>query len=95
MMLVGNNSYAEQLNWFADYTDKLLPTTQVYSLPLWIYKGLMLLWAIWLSFVLIAWVRHSWQALNRGEFWRAKTTVQTAAGNNVSAERQESKHDKE
>ncbi len=78
MMLTGNNSYGNQLIWFADFADKMLPSTTVVSLPIWVYKGLMLVWAIWLSFVLLSWIRSAWQALNRGEFWRAKTIIKTS-----------------
>ncbi len=72
MMLVGNQSYGNQMHWFDDFSAGLLPNVTVISLPLWVYKGLMLLWAIWLSFALIAWLRSAWQALNLNEFWRGK-----------------------
>ena len=81
MMLSGNNSYGNQLAWFADFTDKAMPNVSVVSLPLWVYKGLMLLWAIWLSFALISWLRSAWQALNRNVFWRGKI-IKTAIASN-------------
>lgn len=72
MMLTGNGSYGNQLNWFADYSADALPNVSVLSVPMWLYKGAMLLWAIWLSFALLRWIKHAWQALNVGGFWQSK-----------------------
>ena len=72
MMLTGNGSYGNQLNWFADYSNDVLPAVHVISVPMWLYKGAMLLWAIWLSFALLRWIKHAWQALNVGGFWHSK-----------------------
>lgn len=72
MMLTGNGSYGNQLNWFADYSADVLPAVSVISAPLWLYKGAMLLWAIWLSFALLRWVKLAWQALQVGAFWLHK-----------------------
>lgn len=72
MMLAGNNVYGNQLSWFADYSASALPQTSVFSVPIWLYKGLMLLWAIWLSFAVIRWIRFAWNALNVSGFWRPR-----------------------
>ncbi len=63
MMLTGNHSAGQTLNWFSDYAETGTPAVLALSVPLWIYKAAMLLWAIWLSFALIRWVRLSWEAL--------------------------------
>ena len=72
MMLTGNGSYGNQLNWFADYSSDELPNVSVISVPMWLYKGAMLLWAIWLSFALLRWIKLAWQAVNVGGFWQSK-----------------------
>lgn len=70
MMLAGPGSSG--LSWYQDLSDGSLPGLWLLNLPLWVYKGAMLLWAIWLSFALIRWVRLAWQALNVGGFWFTK-----------------------
>ncbi len=72
MMLTGNNSWGNQLHWFADYSSDALPAVTVLSVPMWLYKGAMLLWAIWLSFALLRWVKLAWQAVQVGGFWHSK-----------------------
>jgi hypothetical protein len=80
MMLTGNGSYGNQLNWFADYSSNELPTVSVISAPMWLYKGAMLLWAIWLSFALLRWVKLAWQALQVGGFWQSKPAPKARQG---------------
>ncbi|MGB0494962.1 MAG: hypothetical protein ACPGJI_01305, partial [Kangiellaceae bacterium] len=58
MGVVGNGSYGNSLAWFLDQGKDNLGTIELYTLPLWTYKVLMLLWATWLSFSLIKWL--SW-----------------------------------
>jgi len=86
MMLTGNNSYGNQLHWFADYSSNELPAVSVLSAPMWLYKGAMLLWAIWLSFALLRWVKLAWQALQVGGFWQSKPAklVRQSVGGEVA-----------
>ncbi|TQV85452.1 hypothetical protein [Aliikangiella coralliicola] len=64
MGVVGNGSYKNSLLWFLDQGDIGFGEVTVYTLPIWVYKGLMLLWATWLSFSLIKWLGWSWQDLS-------------------------------
>lgn len=70
-MMVSNAS-GNPLHWYQDLSDGALPALWALNLPLWVYKGAMLLWAIWLSFAVIRWVRLAWQGLNVGGFWHKK-----------------------
>ena len=56
MGVVGNGSYANSLIWFLDQGQDQLGDIVLYTLPLWVYKVFMLLWATWLSFSLIQWL---------------------------------------
>ena len=78
MLLTGNGSYGNYLRWYSDFSESMLPDFWVVSVPLWLYKGAMLLWSIWLSFALLRWTRYAWSALNVGQFWRRKSAVKTA-----------------
>jgi ribosomal protein S18 acetylase RimI-like enzyme len=71
MFVVGNQSNESSLRWFADASEPILPNAYALSLPLWIYKALILAWAMWLAFALLSWLRYAWTAMNSGGFWRA------------------------
>lgn len=74
MGVVGNGSYGNQLNWFLDRGQSDLGQVTLISLPIWIYKGLMLLWATWLSFALIKWLGWTWKDLQGSQFLKRKTS---------------------
>jgi GNAT superfamily N-acetyltransferase len=76
MQVHGNGSGASALSWFADLTvgdaqQGVLPSAGALTLPSWIYKALMLAWALWLAFALLRWLRYAWLALCTGGGWRA------------------------
>ena len=70
MHVVGNSSYGLQLNWFADRSTETLPQASALSLPLWVYKVLMLAWALWLANAVIGWLREAYTAWTRDGYWR-------------------------
>jgi len=71
MHVTGNGSYAQYLQWFADRSDDALPQATAISLPLWVYKVLMLAWALWLANALIGWLRDGFAAWTKDGYWRA------------------------
>ena len=72
MHVTGHNSYGSVLSWFADSSSSVLPLATVISVPLWIYKALILAWALWLSFALLRWLPWVWQCFSRHGYWRSK-----------------------
>ncbi len=79
MHVAGNGSWMHELRWFADRNVGELPMAAAYSAPLWIYKLLILLWSLWLSFALVRWLPWAWQALRAGGTW-AEPAADTAPG---------------
>lgn len=71
MQVVGNQSSTAQLLWYQDRTLQGLPTAWAVSLPMWVYRAVMLMWSLWLVFSLLAWCRWGWQSFNAGEPWRS------------------------
>jgi len=71
MQIQGNGSTAYNYNWFTDQTEGVLPTAWVLSLPMWIYRAMMLLWSLWLAFALIRWVPWAWQQWSTPAMWYA------------------------
>jgi hypothetical protein len=69
MHIQGNGSYGTVLQWYEDITAQLLPQPLVLSAPLWVYRGLMLLWALWLAFSLVRWLRWAWASFTCGGYW--------------------------
>lgn len=65
----GTGSYGE-LGWLADRAVGALPQAFAFSVPLWIYKGLMLAFALWLALSLVRWGKLAWLALTAGGGWR-------------------------
>jgi hypothetical protein len=72
MHVTGNGSYTQSLHWFTDRTADALPQASAISLPLWIYKVLMLAWALWLANALIGWLRDGFAAWTRDGYWRPR-----------------------
>lgn len=70
MKIAGNNSYAFLLNWYQDITGSVLPRPGVLSLPLMAYRTLMLLWALWLAFALVRWLKWGWDSFSTGGYWK-------------------------
>ncbi len=72
MHVSGFNSFGNSLSWLADRSESVLPTAVAWSVPMWIYKVLILAWALWLSFALLRWLPWVWQCFSSQGFWRNK-----------------------
>jgi hypothetical protein len=70
MQISGNGSSAYLLNWYQDRAGQVLPRAWVLSVPLLIYRLLMLGWALWLALSLLRWLQWGWQAFSSGGLWR-------------------------
>ena len=72
MQVAGNDSTAWMLNWYQDRAANLLPRPWLLSAPLWSYRALMLLWALWLAYALLSWLRWGWGCYTAGGLWRPR-----------------------
>ncbi|HKZ32673.1 MAG TPA: hypothetical protein VJ648_10010 [Vicinamibacteria bacterium] len=70
MQVSGGGSTDELLRWYADRVTGDTPAVGVFSLPIWLYRVAMLLWALWLAASLVRGVGPSWRAFNEGGLWR-------------------------
>ncbi len=71
MQVRGNGSSASELLWYQDRSAAFLPRALMLSLPLLVYRAMMLAWALWLAFALLGWLRWGWSAFSEGGLWRA------------------------
>lgn len=70
MFILGNNSYAGNLQWYQATCEGLLPRPFCLSVSIWIYRLLMLLWALWLAFSLVRWLKWAWLQFSSGNLFR-------------------------
>jgi hypothetical protein len=75
MHVTGYESHANLLRWFADRSDGVLPRAAAITVPMWIYKAIILAWALWLSFVLVRWMPWVWKCFSRDGYWRARSAA--------------------
>lgn len=66
----GQDSYNGQLNWYQDRSDGQMPSVSVISLPLGWWRGIMLVWALWLAWKLLSWLRWAWASFSEGGRWK-------------------------
>ena len=69
MLVTGNGSSATYLQWYQDHSQSGLPLAWAITLPLWIYRVAMLLWALWLAFALMRWLPWAWRNLGVQGYW--------------------------
>ena len=60
MMIMGNDSYGNYLHWYSDRIATILPEPTLFSVSIWFYRALILIWAIWIAFSLIKWLKWAW-----------------------------------
>jgi hypothetical protein len=70
MQVRGNGSSSSLLRWFADRTGPSLPTAWMISVPILVYRAVMLAWALWIALALLGWLRWGWSAFSAGGLWR-------------------------
>jgi hypothetical protein len=70
MQVSGQGSSDTLLRWYADRVAEATPRAGVVSLPVWLYRVLMLGWALWLATRLVGWSGWAWRSFSEGGVWR-------------------------
>jgi hypothetical protein len=73
MQISGNGSSDFWFQWTQDRISSAMPQPWVLSLPLFVYRILMLLWALWLANSLLRWLRWGWSCFSEGGLWKKIT----------------------
>ncbi|MES2468035.1 MAG: hypothetical protein V4675_12085 [Verrucomicrobiota bacterium] len=71
MFILGEGSWRNSLQWFEGRSPILLPAPEVISVSIWVYRGLMLAWSLWLAVTLLHYIRRAWQDYSNGGLWKA------------------------
>ncbi|MEI6341370.1 MAG: hypothetical protein WCR07_05395 [Verrucomicrobiota bacterium] len=72
MFILGNQSTRTLLRWFEPRAGTSLPGCTVFSISIWWYRLLMLLWALWLAWSLLEWLGKAWRAFVQGGILRRR-----------------------
>ncbi len=75
MQITGNGSHNFFYQWYQDRTFSELPSGWVISLPIWVYRLVMLSWSLWVVFALLRWLKWGWQCFSKNGLWRRKPKV--------------------
>lgn len=73
MQVTGAGSSMFMLKWYVDRfaNGESSPQVAVYSLPLWFWSAMMLVWALWFASRLYRWLIWAWECINAGGGWRS------------------------
>jgi hypothetical protein len=69
MEVAGSGSSERLLHWYVDRTSGALPEAWVLTLSLWVWRGVMLLWALWLAHSLVSWLKWAWTVFSSDGVW--------------------------
>jgi hypothetical protein len=84
MQIQGNGSTDYMLNWMQDRVASELPHPWVISLHIFFFKGLMLLWALWLAYSLILkWLPWAWGCFSEGGIFRKMNILKKKKSDNT------------
>jgi len=70
MQIKGNGSYAGLLRWYQDQSGPELPQAWIISVPIYVYRLLMLAWALWLSFTILKLLKWGWRCFSHQGYWQ-------------------------
>ncbi|MCP4494989.1 MAG: hypothetical protein GY820_47960 [Gammaproteobacteria bacterium] len=89
MQIAGNNSWYNNLHWYQDRGENLLSTAWLISVPMYVYRILMLLWALWLAITCLKWVQWGWKQFSKDGVWRTIPKIKSSKAANKSEQKKE------
>lgn len=72
MMVAGAGSSNWQWVWYQDRQGMDYAQAGMVSLPMWVWRALMLAWSFWIASRLIAWGAAAWRVASVGGLWRPR-----------------------
>ncbi len=71
MQVSGAGSTNRELSWYLDRSATgALPQPWAISTSLWVWRGVMLAWSLWLAFNLLSWLRWGFGMFSRDGMWK-------------------------
>jgi hypothetical protein len=84
MQISGNGSSSFVLRWYMDRAAQILPLGWVLTVPMAVYRFIMLGWALWLAFAMLRWSRWSWECFSTNGIWRSGKIIGAGEAHNPS-----------
>ena len=69
MYIQGNGSTNTVFNWYQDRHGQEFPIGWMISVPIFVYRIIMLIWSLWLAVSLVRWIKKAWNLFNTGGLW--------------------------
>lgn len=66
-------AYTSITKWYVDRSGPRLATPAPFSVPILVWRLLMLIWALWLVSRLLNWIPWGWRAFSSGGIWRPRS----------------------
>jgi hypothetical protein len=79
MQVMGGGSGGNTLQWYVDDSAPELPAPVLISLPIWVYRVLMLGWSLWLARQLLRWAPWTFRAFVAGGLWKKRVKAKPPA----------------
>jgi hypothetical protein len=79
MEVAGSDSSERLLHWYVDRTAGTLPRARVLTVSLWVWRAVMLLWALWLAHNLVSWLKRAWLEFSSVGVWKPWRTAPAAS----------------
>lgn len=70
MFLLGEGSWRTTLQWYQARGGTTLPQAEAISVSIWIYRGVMLVWSLWLALLLLRLSKWAWAQFTSGGIWK-------------------------
>ena len=79
MQVMGAGSHDNSLQWYVDNSGPELPQPTLLSVPMWVYRVLMLGWSLWLARRLLGWAPWAFRAFAAGGLWKKRVKAKPPA----------------
>lgn len=86
MFLLGAGSYRTTLQWYQARGGVQLPGPEAISVSIWVYRGIMLAWSVWLALTLLRMAKWAWQQYSAGGLWAGPKPAAGAAAESGAPE---------
>lgn len=70
MSIEGPGCSESHLRFFVDRSEGALPVATLLTVPVWIFRAIMFVWALWLAVSLVKWARWGWGGFKEGGLFR-------------------------
>ncbi len=71
-MMIRGGGFNDNLFWYADASEGVIPEIMIISFSQMIYKAVMLLWSMWIALSFVKWIKWGINSYAKDGIWKAK-----------------------